>query len=170
MPWICWLARCLNWGQCCEAAREFGLGFFIAPYLPNSGRDWLHLMAVWPPSHFGAAKSNTSTCFMHKHINRITHSHLHCAHIHTQTRAQSFEWWKCRLRREDVDGMRWDEMSRHCHCPWACLMARHTPILKSTHTRTHTYIHTVLAQKSNKMAALIELISIFGQKDIYTPL
>lgn len=46
---------------------------------------------------------------------------------------------------------------------WVCLMATHR-------WRKYTQTHKVLAQINSKMAALIELISIFGQSDIYTPL
>lgn len=159
MLWICWLVSCLNWGQCCEATREFILGSFITSYLPNSGRDWLNLIAVWRPSHFGAAKSNTSTCFMHKHINRATQA---AASTHTHTIPYTVIWMMKTQTQESKGGR--DEMSVCCHRPWACLMARHAQILKSTH------IHAVLAQISKKMAPLIELISIFGQRDIYTPL
>lgn len=110
MLWICWLAR--SWSQCCEATRDFSLGSFIGSYLPNWGRDRLHLIAVWPSSHFGAAQSDTSTCFMHKHINRVTQAdgNTHtpgCQRTHTHTWRESFEWWKCRLRRVEVEEMRW---------------------------------------------------------------
>ena len=174
MLWICWLVRRLSRGQCREATWEFSLGSIIASYLPNSGRDWLHLIAVWPPRHFGAAKSDTSTCFMHKHINRVapadrdTHTP---SRPHTYTRAHThthlFEWWKCRLRRVEVAEMR-----------WVGTAVAHGPLLRldtlrywSRHTHARPHTHTDLAQIRYKMAPLIELISIFGQKRyLHSPL
>lgn len=157
MLWICWLVRCLSWSLCCEATREFSLGSFAASYLPNSGRDRLDLIAAWPPSHSGAEKSDTSTCFMHKHINTEAEEDTH---IHPLAHTQSFEWWKCRLRREEVEEIK-----------WVGAVIAHEPVLPThTHTYWKAHIHTVLAQICNKMAPLIELISIFGQRDIYTPL
>lgn len=119
---ICWLASCLNWSQCCEATREFSFGFFVASYLPNSGRNWLHLIAVWPPSHFGDTWAHHVLC-----IDRQKKLHIH-SHLNDEN-ADSGEK-RCK---------RWNEsMLSLPISPWVCVVLQlqtFTHLLNGTHTQ-----------------------------------